>query len=58
MTFGEDRSRTRAGQGQAIMASLRNFAIALGGLRGFTNIAEALRAFAHHPRRALAAIGR
>jgi hypothetical protein len=57
VTFGEDRSRIRTGHGPAIMASLRNFAIALGRLRGFTNIAKALRAFAYHPHHALAAIG-
>jgi predicted transposase YbfD/YdcC len=57
VTFDEDRSRVRVGHGPAIMASLRNFAIALARLHGFTNIASALRAFAHQPRRALAAIG-
>ena len=56
VTFGEDRSRIRVGHGPAIMASLNNFAIALGRLRGFTNMAKALRAFAQ-PRRALSAIG-
>jgi hypothetical protein len=56
LTFGEDRSRIRVGRGPAIMASLNNFAIALGRLSGFTNMATALRAFAQ-PRRALAAIG-
>jgi hypothetical protein len=40
-----------------MMACLRNFAIALARLHGFTNIASALRAFAHQPRRALAAVG-
>jgi hypothetical protein len=40
-----------------MMACLRNFVIALARLQGFTNIASALRAFAHQPRRALAAIG-
>jgi hypothetical protein len=44
LTYDEDRSRIRVGNGPAIMASLRNFA-------------SALRAFAHHPGRALAAIG-
>jgi hypothetical protein len=56
-TYDEDRSRIRVGHGPAIMASLRNFAIALARLHGFTNIASALRAFAHQPCRALAAIG-
>jgi hypothetical protein len=57
VTFDEDRSRIRVGNGPAIMASLHNFAIALARLHGFTNIASALRAFAHQPRRALAAVG-
>jgi hypothetical protein len=57
VTFDEDRSRIRLGQGPAMMACLRNFAIALVRLSGFTNIASALRAFAQQPRRALAAIG-
>jgi hypothetical protein len=39
------------------MAGLRNVAIALARLHGFANIASALRAFAHQPRRALAAVG-
>ncbi len=57
VTFDEDRSRIRVGHGPAVMAASRNFAIALARLHGFTNIASALRAFAHQPRRALAAVG-
>jgi predicted transposase YbfD/YdcC len=57
MAFDEDRSRIRVGTGAAMMACLRNFAIALARLNGFTNIAAALRAFANQPRRALAAVG-
>jgi predicted transposase YbfD/YdcC len=57
MAFDEDRSRIRVANGPATMACLRNFAIALARLHGFTNIASALRAFAHQPRRALAAVG-
>ena len=57
IAFDEDRSRIRVGTGPAMMATLRNFAIALARLRGFANIAAALRAFAQQPRRALAAIG-
>ena len=57
VTFDEDRSCIRVGNGPAMMACLRNFAIALTPLLGFTNIASALRAFAHQPRRALAAVG-
>ena len=57
VTFDEDRSCIRTANGPAMMACLRNFAIALARLLGFTNIASALRAFAHQPRRALAAVG-
>jgi hypothetical protein len=56
-TFDEDRSRIRVGHGPAVMAALRNFAIALARLHGFANIASALRAFAHQPRRAPTAVG-
>jgi hypothetical protein len=57
VTFNEDHSRIRVGHGPAMMASLRNIAIALARLNGFTNIASAVRAFAHQPSRALAAVG-
>ena len=57
VTFDEDRSCIRVGNGPAMMASLRNLAIALARLLGFTNIASALRAFAHQPRRTLAVVG-
>lgn len=56
-TFAEDRSRIRKAHGPAVMAGLRNVAIALARLLGFTNIASALRDFAHSPRRTLAALG-
>jgi predicted transposase YbfD/YdcC len=57
VTFREDHSCIRTGNGPAMMACLRNFAIALARLLGFSNIAAALRAFAQQPRRALAALG-
>jgi predicted transposase YbfD/YdcC len=57
VTFDEDRSRIRVGTGPAMMATLRNLAISLARLLGFTNIASALRAFAAQPRRTLAALG-
>jgi predicted transposase YbfD/YdcC len=47
MAFDEDRSRIRVGNGPVMMACLRNFVIALARVYGFTNIASALRAFAH-----------
>jgi hypothetical protein len=50
MAFDGDRSRIRVANGPATMTCLRNFAIALARLHGFTNIASALRASAHQPR--------
>jgi hypothetical protein len=57
VTFDGDRSRIVVGRGLAVMAALRNFAIALTRLHGFTNLASALRAFAYQPRRTPAAVG-
>jgi hypothetical protein len=48
VTFDEDRSQVRTGNGPQVMATLRNTAISLHRLAGATNIAEALR---HHARR-------
>jgi hypothetical protein len=45
VTFDEDRSRVRTGNGPHVMASLRNTAISLLRLNGATNIAAAGR---HH----------
>jgi hypothetical protein len=53
VTFNEDRPRIRVGNGPAMIACLRNIAIALARLLGFTNIASALRAFAQHNRAGL-----
>jgi predicted transposase YbfD/YdcC len=47
VTFGEDLSQIRTGNGPQIMATLRNLAITLHRLAGVTNIAKALR---HHAR--------
>ena len=47
MTFGEDLSQVRTGNGPQVMATLRNLAISLLRLAGATNIAKALR---HHAR--------
>ena len=49
--FDEDRSQVRTGTGPQIMASLRNTAISLLRLAGWTNIAEALRHHARQPDR-------
>jgi predicted transposase YbfD/YdcC len=47
VTFGEDGSQIRTGNGPQVMATLRNLAITLHRLAGATNIAKALR---HHAR--------
>src|SRR5664280_1165370 len=47
VTFGEDLSQVRTGNGPQVMATLRNLAINLHRLAGATNIAKALR---HHAR--------
>jgi hypothetical protein len=46
VTFDEDRSQVRTGAGPRTLASLRNLAISLFRLRGYTNIACALRSCA------------
>ncbi len=50
VTFGEDRSRLRAGQGQQIMAAFRHLAITLIHRQGSSQIAATRRHFASHPR--------
>jgi hypothetical protein len=47
VTFDEDRSQTRTGTAPQVMASLRNTAITLLRLTGWTNIAASPR---HHSR--------
>ena len=47
VTFGEDLSQVRTGNGPQVMATLRNLAINLHRMAGATNIAKALR---HHAR--------
>jgi predicted transposase YbfD/YdcC len=49
VTYAEDLSQIRTGNGPQVMASLRNLAISLHRLDGATNIAKALR---HHARNA------
>ncbi len=49
VTFDEDRSQTRTGQGPHIMASIRNLAISIHRLAGATNIAQATRQAAWDP---------
>ena len=54
MTFDEDRSQVRTGAGPQVMATLRNLAISMLRLDGWTNIAHALRHHAADKRRPLA----
>jgi predicted transposase YbfD/YdcC len=54
VTFGEDMSQIRTGNGPAVMATLRNTAVSRHRLDGATKIASACRHTARHPNRALA----
>ncbi|WP_222618137.1 ISAs1 family transposase [Nakamurella sp. PAMC28650] len=53
VTFGEDLSQARTGNGPQVMATLRNLAIGLLRLDGARNIAEAVRHHARDPHRPL-----
>ncbi len=57
VTFDEDRSQIRTGNGPRVMASLRNLAISILRRCGATNIAKTLRWFAFNIRLALGLIG-
>ncbi len=52
VTFTEDHSRIRTGNGPAVMATLRNFALSRHRLGGHTNIAAACRHTSRHSIRA------
>jgi predicted transposase YbfD/YdcC len=52
VTFAEDHSQIRTGNGPAVMATLRNFAVSRHHLDGRTNIAAACRHTSRHPIRA------
>jgi predicted transposase YbfD/YdcC len=56
VTWDEDRSQIRAGNGPQVMASLRNLAITILRLAGEPNIAAALRHHAGDPNRPLTAL--
>jgi Transposase DDE domain len=56
VTYDEDRSQVRTGNGPRIMAALRNLAIAVLRLTGHASIAAALRYHARQPGRALQTI--
>ena len=49
VTYDEDRSQVRTGNAPQVMATLRNTAISLLRLAGWTNIAAALRHHARNP---------
>ncbi|WP_433499792.1 ISAs1 family transposase [Sphaerimonospora sp. CA-214678] len=57
VTHREDLSQVRTGSGPAIMAALRNAAIGILKLRGWTNIAQANRRHARDPTRCLITLG-
>ena len=57
VTYGEDASQVRTGNGPQVMATLRNLAIAIFKLAGTTNIAAACRSHAWDATRVLAALG-
>jgi predicted transposase YbfD/YdcC len=56
-TFDEDRSNIRTKSGPRIMATLRNFAISILRLIGYSNIAKALRDMMAKPHLTLRLIG-
>lgn len=49
VTFNEDKSQIRAGNGAQVMATIRNLAISVHRFAGATNIAKALRAANRNP---------
>lgn len=57
VTFDEDRSQVRVGQGPRVMATLRNIAISLFRLHDVSNIAQALRKCSWNAENALHYIG-
>lgn len=57
VTFDEDRSQVRTQAGPRVMATLRNLAINLLRIRGFKNIAHAIRSMVAKPYRVLSLIG-
>lgn len=57
VTFDEDRSQVRTGNGPQVLATLRNLAISLFRLNGFSNISSALRKHSWNVERSLAILG-
>lgn len=56
VSFDEDRSQVRTGNGPQVMAALRNLVITALRLARVTNIAAALRHHARYPDRPLATL--
>ena len=54
VTLGEDACRVRSGVGPRVLSALCRTILSTLRLQGVTNVAEALRAFAQFPYRALA----
>jgi len=57
VTFDEDRSQIRTGNGPRVMATLRNLAIGALRLGGHTNIAKGIRSLTRNLNRALELLG-
>lgn len=57
MTFGEDTSQARTGNGPQVMATLRNATIGIMKTGGHSNIAAATRYHARDATRTLATLG-
>lgn len=57
LTYGEDASQVRTGNGPKVMASLRSMAIAILKLAGTRNIAAACRRHARDATRVVATLG-
>lgn len=57
VTFDEDRSQVRVGEGPRVMATLRNLAISLFRLHGVKNMAQALRKCSRNVDSALSHVG-
>jgi predicted transposase YbfD/YdcC len=57
VTYREDHSQIRTGNGPAVMAALRNLAIGILKFCGWTNIAQANRRHAQDPGRCLSTLG-
>ena len=57
VTYGEDASQIRTGNGPQVMAALRNLAIAILKIAGHASIAAACRRHARDATRVLATLG-